>query len=275
MQLQIEALSKRYPNGTQALQDVSLSIPQGMFGLLGPNGAGKSTLMRTLATLQEADSGTARLDGIAYLEKSPLGYWLSAISYSIFGVKDWAGRLPLALSVVLLCFVTYRFGTWAFGKQAGFYSGIVLSTSVGLYLFTRIIIPDAILTLTISVALWAFLRALEPDEARPRYWAYIVGVCFGLGLLLKGLIAMVFPIGAAFFYLLFTRQLFRRETWQRLRPISIVLIMSAIAVPWYVLATLRNPPYFEFSLHSGPGQYHGFFWYYSMNEHALRFLNLR
>jgi ABC-type multidrug transport system ATPase subunit len=67
MQLQINSLSKRYPNGTQALQDVSLSIPQGMFGLLGPNGAGKSTLMRTLATLQEADSGSAQLDGIDVL----------------------------------------------------------------------------------------------------------------------------------------------------------------------------------------------------------------
>ena len=69
MQLQIDSLSKRYPNGTQALQDVSLSIPQGMFGLLGPNGAGKSTLMRTLATLQEADSGSARLDGIDVLRQ--------------------------------------------------------------------------------------------------------------------------------------------------------------------------------------------------------------
>jgi ABC-type multidrug transport system ATPase subunit len=69
MELQIEGLSKRYPNGTQALQNVSLSIPQGMFGLLGPNGAGKSTLMRTLATLQEADSGTARMDGIDVLRQ--------------------------------------------------------------------------------------------------------------------------------------------------------------------------------------------------------------
>lgn len=69
MELQIEGLSKRYPNGTQALQGVSLSIPQGMFGLLGPNGAGKSTLMRTLATLQEADSGTARMDGIDVLRQ--------------------------------------------------------------------------------------------------------------------------------------------------------------------------------------------------------------
>ncbi|MGB8890401.1 MAG: ABC transporter ATP-binding protein [Candidatus Korobacteraceae bacterium] len=69
MQLQIENLSKRYPNGTQALQNVSLAIPLGMFGLLGPNGAGKSTLMRTLATLQEADSGNAQLGGIDLLRQ--------------------------------------------------------------------------------------------------------------------------------------------------------------------------------------------------------------
>src|ERR1700761_8479601 len=69
MQLQIENLSKRYPNGTQALQGVSLNIPQGMFGLLGPNGAGKSTLMRTLATLQEADSGRASLGGVDVLRQ--------------------------------------------------------------------------------------------------------------------------------------------------------------------------------------------------------------
>ena len=60
MELRIEGLSKRYPNGVQALQDVSLNIPLGMFGLLGPNGAGKSTLMRTLATLQEADKCRGR-----------------------------------------------------------------------------------------------------------------------------------------------------------------------------------------------------------------------
>src|SRR5690348_7558917 len=69
MDLRIEGLSKRYPNGTQALKDVSLNIPLGMFGLLGPNGAGKSTLMRTLATLQEADSGSAQLGEIDILNQ--------------------------------------------------------------------------------------------------------------------------------------------------------------------------------------------------------------
>src|SRR5215467_5254767 len=69
MELLIENLSKRYPNGTQALSNVSLEIPLGMFGLLGPNGAGKSTLMRTLATLQEADSGRATLGEIDVLKQ--------------------------------------------------------------------------------------------------------------------------------------------------------------------------------------------------------------
>ncbi len=67
--LSISNLSKTYPNGVQALREVSLDIPKGMFGLLGPNGAGKSTLMRTIATLQEADSGSITLDGLDVLRE--------------------------------------------------------------------------------------------------------------------------------------------------------------------------------------------------------------
>jgi ABC-type multidrug transport system ATPase subunit len=79
MELVIKGLSKTYPNGVQALKNVSLTIPTGMFGLLGPNGAGKSTLMRTLATLQDADAGSARLGDIDVLEdkdavRRQLGY---------------------------------------------------------------------------------------------------------------------------------------------------------------------------------------------------------
>ena len=68
MQINIKNLSKTYPNGTAALKNVSLTINRGMFGLLGPNGAGKSTLMRTIATLQEADSGSVQLGDINVLE---------------------------------------------------------------------------------------------------------------------------------------------------------------------------------------------------------------
>ncbi len=68
MELKIENLNKTYSNGVQALKDVTLNIPQGMFGLLGPNGAGKSSLMRTLATLQQADSGSAMLGDLDILK---------------------------------------------------------------------------------------------------------------------------------------------------------------------------------------------------------------
>jgi ABC-type multidrug transport system ATPase subunit len=79
MELHIQHLSKTYSNGVKALDDVSLSIPRGMFGLLGPNGAGKSTLMRTIATLQEADSGSIRLGELDVLRdkmevRRQLGY---------------------------------------------------------------------------------------------------------------------------------------------------------------------------------------------------------
>ena len=67
--LQISHLSKTYPNGIRALDDVSLTIGPGLFGLLGPNGAGKSTLMRTVATLQEPDSGSVTLDGENIVER--------------------------------------------------------------------------------------------------------------------------------------------------------------------------------------------------------------
>jgi len=69
MQLQIEQLSKTYANGVKALNDVTLTIPTGMFGLLGPNGAGKSTLMRTVATLQEPDSGSVMLGNLNILKE--------------------------------------------------------------------------------------------------------------------------------------------------------------------------------------------------------------
>jgi 4-amino-4-deoxy-L-arabinose transferase-like glycosyltransferase len=225
--------------------------------------------------LASGDWVTAHLDGVAYLEKAPLNYWMMAVSYRIFGVHDWAARIPLALAVVLLCWVTYRFGRWAFDETAGLYAGIALSTSVGLFLFTRIVIPDAVLTLAITGAIWAWLRLLEPDDERSLRWSFVLGGCLGIGLLIKGLIAAVFPVMAALAYMAVTRKLFSWAAWRRLHLGIAIPVALAIAVPWYVLATLRNPPYFAFSLHSGPGEYRGFFWFYFFNEHLLRFLGLR
>jgi 4-amino-4-deoxy-L-arabinose transferase-like glycosyltransferase len=225
--------------------------------------------------LTSGDWVTARIDGVLYFEKSPLVYWLMAASYVVFGVHDWAARIPIALSAIALAWLTGAIGTWAFGKRGGFYAGLIMATSIGLWLFTRILIPDVMLTFTIALAMWAFLRALDEEEKHPRAWAYVLAASLGLGLLLKSLIAIVFPIGAALLFLLFTRRLFLRDTWTRLRPFTGLAIVLLIAAPWHILATIRNPPYFAWTLESAPGHYHGFLWFYFINEQLLRFLNLR
>ncbi len=225
--------------------------------------------------LSSGDWVTARLDGVIYLEKSPLVYWLMAISYKIFGAYDWAARIPIALSSIGLAWLTAAFGKWAFGRRAGFYSGLCIATCIGLWLFTRILIPDVMLTFTIALAMWGFLRALDEEEPHPRLWAYAMAASFGVGLLLKSLVGVVFPLAAAIVYLLITGQCFSRRTWKRLHPLTGAVILLVIAVPWHILATLRNPPYFSLSMHSGPGEYHGFLWFYFINEQLLRFLNLR
>ncbi len=225
--------------------------------------------------LDSGDWVSAHLNGIAYLEKAPLPYWMMAVSYAIFGVHDWAARLPQALAAILLCWLVARFGQWAFGRTAGMYAGLCMATCIGLFLFTRVLIPDDDLTLAITLGLWSLLRLLDEDERHPRVWAMLLWASIGVGLLLKGLIAAVIPVGAGLTYLLVTRQLFSRRTWNRLRPVPGILLLLAIAAPWYVLATLRNPPYLDFTMHSESGSYHGFFWFYFINEHLLRFLNLR
>ena len=150
-----------------------------------------------------------------------------------------------------------------------------MATCIGLFLFTRVLIPDVMLTFTVALGMWAFLRALDEEEPHPRFWAFVLAANLGLGLLLKSLIGVLFPLAAGVIYLWITHQLFSANTWQKLRPFSGLLIILLIAAPWHILATLRNPPYFVFTLHSGPGQYHGFLWFFFINEQLLRFLNLR
>jgi hypothetical protein len=230
-------------------------------------------IARTMLT--SGDWVTARIDGVPYLEKAPLIYWLIALSYKIFDVHDWAARIPIALSSMALCWLTAAFGVWAFGRKAGFYAGICMSTCIGLFLFTRILIPDVMLVFTVTLAMWALLRALDEREAHPRLWAILLAASMGVGLLLKSLIGVVFPVAAGVLYLFFTRQFFSVRTWKYLHPYSGMVVVFLIAAPWHVLAMLRNPPWFAFTLQSGPGQYHGFLWFFFINEQFLRFLGLR
>ena len=111
--------------------------------------------MQAKNMLLSGDWVTGRLDGVAYLDKAPLKYWVTASLYQILGIHDWVARIPTALAAILLCWLVMRMVSWAISRDAGFYAGLVLATSLGLFLFTRTVIPDIILTLFIACALWA------------------------------------------------------------------------------------------------------------------------
>lgn len=212
------------------------------------------------------DYVTLHINGVRYLEKAPLPYWLVALSYKIFGVNEFSTRLPMVLFVMMLGVLASLWGRRAFRERTGLYAGLFVYACAGIFLFTRIFIPEVLLSLLIAVSLYFFLTALEQVKLDPKAasWRwYAAYAMVALGVLTKGLIALVFPGAAVFFFLLITGEW---RCWRDFRLLSGTALFFVIAAPWHILAGLRNP---------GTAQHHGFFWFYFVNEHFLRFLGRR
>ena len=198
-----------------------------------------------------------------------------AVSFALVGASDWAARIPMALAAMLLCWLAWRTGRWAFGAAGGLYAGLGLATCCGLFLFTRARFPDVYVACTSMFVLDCFLRAQEGTDQSARTRMRWAGAAIGAGILFKGLVAAVLPLGAIGVYMLATGQWRSRSARTRLGIGGAAVAALAVAAPWHVLAILRHPPFLEFGLDSGPGQYRGFFWRYFVNEHVLRYLGLR
>lgn len=205
--------------------------------------------------VERSDYVTLHINGVRYLEKAPLMYWLVAASYQVFGFTEFATRLPLALASILLVIAVYYFGRWMGGARAGLYAGLAAATGLGFYLFTRILIPEVILTLLLTIAFYVFLKVYFGEIGER--WIYLFYTCLALAVLTKGLIGIVFPCGVLFLFVLLT------NGWQRVLQMRIftgVLLFLIIAVPWHALAAWRNDK---------------FLWFYFVNEHFLRYLGRR
>lgn len=211
--------------------------------------------------LLTGDYVTLHVNGIRYLEKAPLPYWLVAFSFRLFGFNTFAAHLPQALAVLLLALFGFHWARRAFGPPAGFYTGLAVLTSAGVFLFTRIFIPEVTLSLLLAITLYSLLRSLEP--ASNNLYPYAIWTALALAVLTKGLVALVFFFGTSILYLALTRDY---KHWRRLKPFTGGLLFLAIAAPWHILAGLRN---------TGGMNGRGFFWFYFINEHFLRFLGRR
>ena len=227
-------------------------------GLLDDADATHAEAAREMA--RTGDYVTLKVNGVRYLEKAPLPYWLVATSYRLFGENEFATRLPIALGVLATMVLAWKWTRRAFGDRAGGYAALFVTTSIGFFLFTRIFIPEVLLSLFIALSLYLFLSALETKQTWRWYAGYSV---LALAVLTKGLVALVFAGGAVFFYLIASGD-WRR--WREFRLPTGLLLLFVIAAPWHILAGLRN---------QGGASGHGFFWFYFINEHFLRFLGKR
>ncbi len=213
---------------------------------------------------------TLYVNGIRYLEKPPLPYWMVAVDYHLFGEDVFATHLPMALALLGCAVIVWLWARRAWGDRAAFYSALAMLTSIGVFLFTRTLIPESILTFFLLLALYSFLTGIEDRKPARFYLSY---AALALALLAKGLIAPVFFVAAIVPYLIVTGE-WRR--WRQFHLLIGLLLFLAIAAPWHILAALRNPDHGNpIGNIPTPGHVHGFFYFYFINEHFLRFLGLR
>jgi 4-amino-4-deoxy-L-arabinose transferase-like glycosyltransferase len=219
---------------------------------------------------QSGDWVTLKVDGIRYLEKPPLPYWMEAVLYRIFGEDAFATRLPNSLAILGIAWLAWLWAARAWGRRAGFYAALGILTSIGPFLFTRFAIPEALLSFFLLFALYSFITGLE--SRRPIRF-YGMWASLALALLTKGLIAPLFFVAAAVPLLLLSG-LWRR--WRDLKPLTGLLLFLAIAAPWHILAGLANPDQgHPVGNHPTPSNVHGFWYFYFLNEHVFRFLGTR
>ena len=231
--------------------------------------------------LRRHDFVTPTIDGIRFFDKPPLMYWMAAGSMRVFGVHDWAARLPLALGMLALLLAVYALGIRLFAgvspvsrpDRGGLYAALAMALSIGPYLYTRFYIPDMLIALWLTVAVHLFLIALNRSRVSRSTALPMAGfgAVVALGVLTKGLIGAVFPVGFALLYLAFTRQL---SFIRKLSPLASTASFLAVAAPWHVLAALRNP---AIRMPSGLGlpARAGWAWFYLYNEHIARFIGRR
>jgi 4-amino-4-deoxy-L-arabinose transferase-like glycosyltransferase len=217
----------------------------GVRTLLPPDEGRYATMAREM--FASGDWITTRLNGIKYFEKPPLQTWMSALSFSLFGIGEWQARLWTGLNGIFGVLLTAYTGRRLFGAQAGLYAALVLASCAYWIAAGQMASLDMGLAGMMTLTLCALLLA-QRDDATPRErrnWMLVCWAGMALAVLSKGLVGIVLPGAVLVLYTLVTRDW---SLWTRLHSGQGVLLFLAIAAPWFVLVALRNPeqPYFFF-----------------------------
>jgi len=184
------------------------------------------------------------LDGIIYVEKPPLSYWLNALCLEIFGQGEWSARSMGAFLSTLLCLATYYTANMFYNRRIAIFSTLILSSSALFFIMSHMTTVDMTLTFFLSSSLYAFLLGLQKsiDSSRNK-WLYLAYIMAGLAMMTKGLIGIVFPGLILFTWILFTKQ------WQLVKQLNLLngtMLIIALNVPWLIFVQHQLPDFFNF-----------------------------
>lgn len=195
---------------------------------------------------------TPHLHHVVYLEKPPLSYWATALSFRIFGENDFSSRLFVGLCAWGCIILVYCMGFFFSGKKTGLYSAGILTTFFFYFILGRINTLDIPLAFFVCLAIWTGYRHIQ-QGGKGRAWIYLFYFSSALAFLTKGLIGIVFPFAILILWLLISRRW--RAVFTLFSPVGI-LILLAVSCPWIILAQKANKD---------------FLWFFFVQEHFLRY----
>ena len=211
-------------------------------GLIEPDEARYAAVGQAMWT--GGDFVTPRLNGFVYLDKPPLLHWLTALSIGLFGPHEFAVRLSSLLAAAAGVALTYAFGRRVFGHHAGIASAAVLATSALWFAVGRTIRYDMLLTLAVTATIWWAWLGSEGGREGRRYYCY-AAVAAGLGVLVKGPIALALPVFILLPYFALTRRL---SSLLQVPWLAVLGILAAVTAPWFALCEHANPGAIRFFL---------------------------
>ncbi|TWJ13911.1 phospholipid carrier-dependent glycosyltransferase [Geobacter argillaceus] len=243
----ISFLTDRTASARRDLTALTIVFGFAFFQLLGrcpliePDEGRYSEIPREM--LERGDFVTPLLNYVKYFEKPPLHYWLNALSFSLFGQNEFAARFAGTLCGLLTVLFTYWLGRQLFERRVGLLAALIIGSSGGFLVQSRINITDMTLTFCLTLCLGSFLLGIRDEGPGKRLYYYLGYAAAALAVLAKGLIGIVFPGGIIFLFLLF------RKRWRLLaemRLCSGTILFLVIAAPWFILVSLHNPEFPRF-----------------------------
>jgi 4-amino-4-deoxy-L-arabinose transferase-like glycosyltransferase len=195
--------------------------------------------------LASGDWVTIRYDGLKYFEKPPFQLWITALAFGVFGVGEWQARLWVACSGAAALLMTALATRRWFGRRVALYSALVLLAAPGWNLASHFNSLDMGVSAALTFVLAGVLIGQHPSTtaSERRLWMWASWTAMAVAVLTKGLIGIVLPGMVLVVYSLLSRDF---AIWRRIHLVSGALLMLALAAPWFVLVSLRNPEFAKF-----------------------------